>query len=145
TLMEQGHGVDKLAERTRQAVQLPDNDHVALPRVIEQPQQLRPFGCGPRRLLLIDAAALGAVERIQLQVGFLGIGGDARVADLVADLHGAKTSQRYWCCTIPSAPEFCNAFLGLSDVFGPWGGHGAHTPAKRAHDVASCPKARQSV
>src|SRR6266446_6505028 len=34
TLMEQGHGVDKLAERTRQAVQLPDNDHVTLPRVI---------------------------------------------------------------------------------------------------------------
>jgi len=94
TLMEQGHGVDKLAERTRQAVQLPDNDHVTLPRVIEQLHQFRPVGFGPRRLLLIDAAALGAVERIQLQVGFLGIGGDARVADLVADLHGAKTLKR---------------------------------------------------
>ena len=76
TLMEQGHGVDKLAERTRQAIELPDKDHVALPRVIEQPQQLRPCGGGPGRLLLIDAAALGALERIQLQVGFLGIGGE---------------------------------------------------------------------
>ena len=66
TLMEQGHGVDKLAERTRQAVQLPDNNHVALARVIEQPQQLRPVDLGPGRLLLIDAAALGACERIQL-------------------------------------------------------------------------------
>jgi hypothetical protein len=40
------------------------------------------------------------LERIQLQVGFLGIGGDARVADF----HGAQTPQRYWFCTIPSAP-----------------------------------------
>src|SRR5215510_9146526 len=78
TLMEQGHGVDKLTERTRQAVQLPNYNDVTLPRVIEQPYQLRPVGCGPGRLLLIDATALGACERIQLQVGFLGIGGDAR-------------------------------------------------------------------
>src|SRR5215475_7219875 len=127
TLMEQGHGVDKLAERTRQAVQLPDNDHVALARVIEQPQQLWPVGFGPGRLFLIDAAALGAVERIQLQVGFLGIGGDACVADLVADLHGAKTPKRCWFCTIPSAPEFCNAFLALSSLFRACGSHGAQT------------------
>jgi len=100
TLMEQGGGVDKLAERTRQAVQLPDNDHVTLPRVIKQPHQLRSVGCGPGRLLLIDAAALRALERIQVQVGFLSIGGDTRVADL----HGAKTPQRCWFCTIPSAP-----------------------------------------
>src|SRR5215510_15588830 len=32
TLMEQGHDVDKLAERPRQAIQLPDNNHVALAR-----------------------------------------------------------------------------------------------------------------
>src|SRR5205807_8734255 len=49
---------------------------------------------------------LSALERIQLQVGFLSIGGDTRVADL----HGAKTPKRCWFCTIPSAPEFCNAF-----------------------------------
>jgi hypothetical protein len=64
--MEESRGVDKLAERTCQAIQLPDKDHVALPRVIEQPHQLRPFGCGPGRLLLIDAAALGTCERIHL-------------------------------------------------------------------------------
>jgi hypothetical protein len=89
-----------LAERTRQAVQLPDNDHVTLPRVIEQPHQFRPVGFGPGRLLLIDAAALGALERIQLQVGFLGIGGDARVADL----HGAKTPKMLLLCNITYAP-----------------------------------------
>jgi hypothetical protein len=67
------------------------------------------------------------LERIQLQVGFLGIGGDARIADLVADLHGAKTPQRCWFCTIPSAPEFCNSFLGCAGVFRACGGDGAQT------------------
>ena len=43
------------------------NNHVALARVIEQPQQLRPVGLGPGRLLLINwLQVLGATELAQI-------------------------------------------------------------------------------
>ena len=49
-----------------QAVELPDNDDIALVGTVEELHQLRPLGLGPRDLLLIDAGALGALERIHL-------------------------------------------------------------------------------
>src|SRR5262249_57661227 len=36
-LMEQGHGVDRLTDRTRQAVHLPTNNYLPLPPFISQP------------------------------------------------------------------------------------------------------------
>ena len=83
-----------------QAIQLPDDDDVALAGVVEELHQLRPLGLGTRGLLLIDAGALGALERIHLQMGFLGIGGDARLANF----HGAQTRKNCSLCTISIAP-----------------------------------------
>jgi hypothetical protein len=58
TLVKQNRRVDELPQRARQAVQLPDDHHVALTGVVEKLHQLGPFGFGPGSLFLIDAGAL---------------------------------------------------------------------------------------
>jgi hypothetical protein len=82
--------INELAEGARQAIDLPDNNNIALPRIIRELHQFRSLGLGPRSPLLIDARALHAVERIHLQMGFLSIGRNAGVADF----HGAKTTKK---------------------------------------------------
>src|SRR6516165_7953897 len=99
-LVQENRGIDELAERARQTIELPDNNYIALACIIQQPHQFRPLGLGPRSLLLIDTGALYALERIHLQMGFLGIGRHAGVAEF----HGAKSKKRLLFCTLTFAP-----------------------------------------
>ena len=111
SLVEQHRGVDELTERTRQAVELPDNDNIPLPRVIQEAHQFRSIRCGPGGFLLIDAAALGAFERIELEMGFLRIRRNAGVANS----HRCKNQEE----RVILHPSFCTIVVQL--ILDGWG------------------------
>src|SRR3954447_6832475 len=46
TLLENLHGLDELFDRSRQAIQSPDHERVAIPHVFEGGRELRPMALG---------------------------------------------------------------------------------------------------
>ena len=61
------HDVQHVLQRAGQAVELPDNDRVALAQVVEQAVQLRPVPAPAGGGFLEQAPATGRLERLRLQ------------------------------------------------------------------------------
>jgi hypothetical protein len=72
------HDVQHVLERARQAVELPDDDGIALAQMVEQSMQLWPIPTPAGRGLLEQAFATGGFERFRLQ-------GRRRFGDLELD------------------------------------------------------------
>lgn len=73
---------DQVLERAAQAVDLPDDEHIARPHLPQQLVEGRPRTLRPAGHVLKDALATGRLEGVHLQGWILIARRDARVADL---------------------------------------------------------------
>jgi hypothetical protein len=80
------HVLDGAAE----PVELPDDEHVTGPQVVERGDQARAVrgGLAAADLLGVDAATPGRRQGVLLELGVLGVGADAGEADEVARAAG---------------------------------------------------------
>ena len=103
------HDVQHVLERAGQAIELPDDDRVALAQVVEHAVQLGPVPAAARRGLLEDAPAAGGSERPGLQgVVLLVAFGHAGVAEQQARCWRARrlsqTNVCAWSCAATAVP-----------------------------------------
>ncbi len=75
------HDGQHIAERTREPVEFPHHEHIALAELIQKPMKFGPVPAPARRFLAIDPLASRRLERGHLRGGFLFAGGDPGVAD----------------------------------------------------------------
>ena len=73
------HDREHVAQRAREPIQLPDNDHVTGPKLMEEPEELGPVPTSAGSLLAKDAFAPSRFERRHLSSGVLMVGGNAGV------------------------------------------------------------------
>ena len=75
------HDVQHVLQRARQAIELPDDDRVALAQMVQQAMQFRPVPAPAGRGFLEQASATGGPECLRLQgvVLFVSLG-DAGIA-----------------------------------------------------------------
>ena len=76
------HDGEHVAKGTRQPVEFPDHEDIALTKVIQELVKFRPVPSSTGGLLAIDALTSGRLERGHLGGSVLVIGGDASIADL---------------------------------------------------------------
>ena len=72
---------EHVAQRARQPIQLPDNDHVTATKLIEEPEELGPLPTSTGSLLAKDAFAPSRFQRRHLSSGVLIVRGNAGVTD----------------------------------------------------------------
>ena len=73
------HDGEQVAQRARQAIQLPDHDHIPGAELMEEPEELGAVPTTAGSLLAKDALAASGFERGDLSGGVLLIGGNASV------------------------------------------------------------------
>ena len=85
-------GVHEMAQRATQPIELPNDQRVARPQMVENLGQLRSFVEGAAGRVHKQAVAVSRAKSIELQVGVLVGGRYARVAQQVR--HGAAAYQK---------------------------------------------------
>ena len=75
------HDREHIAQRARQPIQLPDNDHITSAKLMEEPEELGPVLMSAGSLLAKDALAPSRFERRHLSSGVLIVRGNAGVTD----------------------------------------------------------------
>ena len=75
------HDREHVAQRAREPIQLPDNDHITGAELMEEPEELGPVPTSAGNLLTVDALAPRRFERRHLSRGVLIVRGNAGVTD----------------------------------------------------------------
>ena len=75
------HDREHVAQRARQPIQLPDNDHITGAKLIEEPEELGPLPTSAGSLLAEDTLAARRFERRHLSCRVLIVCGNAGVTD----------------------------------------------------------------
>jgi len=81
SLVELGHRLDEILERTPQSVEPPDDEDVALPDIVERLLQAEPLGAGAAGGVGEDLLATRRREGVLLQVEDLFEGGDTGITN----------------------------------------------------------------
>jgi hypothetical protein len=81
-------GVDQVAQRAAEAIQLPDHGGVARAQLVQELGEDGPVGAGAAGGLGEHPIAAGVLEGVDLELGLLVGGGDAGVAEQVS--HGGN-------------------------------------------------------
>ena len=79
-----GHHLDQVLERAAQAIEPPDDEGVPFPEIGEDVLQDGPLGLRATGRFLVDLAAAGLLQRIELQVEGLFPGRDPGIANIHA-------------------------------------------------------------
>ena len=75
------HDREHIAQRARQPIQLPDNDHITSAKLMEEPEELGPVPTSAGSFLAEDALAPSRFQRRHLSSGVLIVRGNAGVTD----------------------------------------------------------------
>jgi hypothetical protein len=81
TLREVGDHLDEMAEGPSEAIEFPNQQHIALAEMYQRLLQDRPFGTRPTHDLLIDLSTARLAQGIQLQSQVLIVGAHPSIAD----------------------------------------------------------------
>ena len=105
-LLKPAYRLDQVGQGAAEAIQLPDDQHVAVAHVVERLAEPGAIGPGARRAVLERLRTAGCPECVQLQRWILVMGADARVANVGHPMSSVFPSGNHLVRFLVVVPEF---------------------------------------